>query len=482
MSVGERIPARLIILALAVAGLVALCGPQIAAMLSPRPAKTLIQAWSLCAAPDNCRPVDVSSVVLDAPTTTLTTTFVADREHIAAPLALHIAATASAEVWWNGVLIGTNGQVGPDRAHETPGRFSALFVIPHDQVRRGPNRVEVRLSAHHLWAPIRRPIHDLSIGPYNDPLRGTLRHYLPTLLLTGLLALAFLGAVGLWIGRRPPGSATLTLLTGAVLAQAVVEASKLALTYAYPWQLARLAAVAGLAALAALALGRLMQVFVPDRRARRALMAALVVALLVALLGPPWWDAKALWAFRAGSAAALLAATLGALSGRRDARTAQAACVVALALSWSPNFLDTGYYLLFLVLFGGLAAIAVRRARAATVSPAPPPAADEILAIPDGSSRRMIRARDLLYVRAADDYSIVTLTDGREILSTANLSALVRLAPAHLLRIHRSHALNPAWIFATHRSGKPGPAVELQGGIRLPIGRAYRTALDQWTA
>jgi len=474
MGVGER--SRLVVLALAVAGLVALCGPQIAAMLSPGPARTPTQVWSLCQALPPCRPVDVSSLALDAPITTLTTTFVAGPGDMAAPLALHVAATASAEVRWNGALIGTNGQVGADRAHETPGRFSALIAIPQDHIRPGPNHVEVRLSAHHLWASVRRPIHALSIGPYSDPLHGTLRHYLPTLLLTGLLALAFLGAMGLWLAGHPPGSATLGLLTGAVLAQAVVEASKLALTYGYPWQLVRLAAVAGLATLAALALGCLAKGFVSDRRLRWSLIAALVLALLIALLGPPWWDAKALWAFRAGAFATLTATTFGALSGVRNARTAQAASVLALALSWSPDFLDIGYYLLFLVLFAGLAAEAFRRARAAPAPSTPP--ADEILSIPDGSSRRLIRASDLLHVRAADDYSLITLTDGREILSTTNLSALMQVASAHLLRIHRSHAVNPAWIAAVHRSGRSGPIVELIGGVRLPIGRVYRAALE----
>ena len=84
----------------------------------------------------------------------------------------------------------------------------------------------------------------------------------------------------------------------------------------------------------------------------------------------------------------------------------------------------------------------------------------------------------MLLVRAADAYSLVTLTDGQEILSTTNLSALMRLASPHLLRIHRSHAVNPAWITAFHRSGRPGPTVELKGGVRLPIGRAYRAALN----
>jgi DNA-binding LytR/AlgR family response regulator len=142
------------------------------------------------------------------------------------------------------------------------------------------------------------------------------------------------------------------------------------------------------------------------------------------------------------------------------------------------NFLDSGYYLLFLVLFGWLAVAVVRSLRAAPAAPALSP--DETLSIPDGASRHLVRTSDLLRVRADDDYSVVTLTDGRELLSTANLAALIRLAPAHLLRIHRSHAINPAHIVATHRSGKSGPTVELQGGERLPIGRTYRTALDEW--
>lgn len=480
MGVGERSRSRWIVLAVAVAGLIALAGPQARAMLSPAPPNPApTQAWSVCAAPEACRPVDLSNVSLDAPVTTLTTTFVADRRALEAPLAIHIAAVASAEVWWNGARIGANGRVGPDRAHEIPGRFSAVIPVPQDRVRPGENRVEVRMSAHHLWAPVRRPIHALSIGPYGDPLRGTLRHYLPTLLMTGLLGLAFLGAAALWLLGRTPGAATMTLLSGAVVAQAGVEASKLALTYLYPWQLARLAAVAGLAALAAFALARLSLVFAPDRRLRRALTAILAVALLLALFGPPWWDAKALWAFRAGVAIALVGATAGALSGVKHARAAQVACVLGLALSWSPNFLDSGYYLLCLTLFGRLAFTTVRDLRAPAATPRS--TSDATLSIPDGASRHLIKAGDLLHVRADDDYGVVTLTDGRELLSTANLSALVRLAPEHLLRIHRSHAINPARIVAIHRSGKAGRGVELQGGARLPVGRTYWAALNERT-
>ncbi|RYI81193.1 MAG: hypothetical protein EON47_23665, partial [Acetobacteraceae bacterium] len=157
MGLGER--NRVIALCLTITGLIALFGPPLTAMLSPAPPRSEALVWSLCVAPDRCRPVDVSSLPLTAPITTLRTTFVADRAALTAPQAIHIAATASAEVWWNGRRIGSNGRVGPDRAQEVPGRFSAVIPVPQDRIVPGENRIEIRLSAHHLWAPITRPIH-----------------------------------------------------------------------------------------------------------------------------------------------------------------------------------------------------------------------------------------------------------------------------------------------------------------------------------
>ena len=469
MGLGER--NRLVALALTVAGLIVLLTPQLAVMLSPAPDRPT-PVWSLCERPDRCQSVDVSDLSLDAPVTTLRTVFVADRAALTSPQAVHIAATASAEVWWNGERIGTNGQVGPDRTREVPGRFSAVIPVPQDRIRPGENIVEVWLSSHHLWAPIRRPIHELAVGPHSDPLRGTLSHYLPTLLLIGLLALAFVGAAVLWGLRRGPcGAAALTLLSGAVLAQAAVEASKLVLTYAYPWQLARLATVAGLAALV---LGLGATPLIPDRRQRLWVGLGLAAALAVALFGPPWWDAKAAWAFRAGVFTALLSAGLGAVGGERRARWVQIACVAVLALSWSAYFLDGLYYLLFLILFGVLAVRVLRRPATAPATPSP----DQTLSLPNGASRHLIRAERLLHVRADDDYSLVTLTDGRELLSTANLAALIALAEGRLLRIHRSHAVNPAHIVAVHRSGREGHTVELTDGLRLPVGRTRRAAVE----
>ncbi len=480
MGVGERLRGRATALLLLLAGLAVLIGPALQPLLTPAPPSAPALSWSLCDMGSTCRPVRIDSLRLDRPVTVLKTTLVVDQGQIPAPLTVHLVAMASGEVWWNGQRIGANGRVGPDRAAETPGRFSAVLFVPPELIRDGPNTVEVRMSAHHLWAPVARPIHLIGIGGYDDPLKGALVHYLPTLLAIGLLALALLFNILLWATRRPAGSAAFAVMAGAVLCQAVTEAGKLVQTYGYPWQLGRLMGIVACAALAAAAVGSLTSRFTPDRRARLALNLVLAGGLAIAIFGPPWWDAKALWAFRCGLAVLLAGAVLGQVEGRRGALWVGLACVAALGLSWTRNFLDTGYYWGFLVLFGGWGVHAVRtlRREASAPTPAPAPPDEAILSLPDGGARHRVRAGDILHIRAADDYCLVRLADGRELLATANLSALMALAPDRFLRIHRSHAVNPRRIAVVHRAGRFARTVEMEGGERLSVGRTYWPRLE----
>lgn len=481
MGVGERLRGRTTAILLLIAGLATLALPLVEPLLPSRtPPPPAPQVWSLCPTPSTCRPVEIDRLRLDRPVTDLVTTFVARRTSASSPLAIHLVAMASAEVRWNGRLIGQNGHVGPDRASETPGRFSTILFVPQDQIRDGPNRVEIRLSAHHLWVPVASPVHLIAIGAYDDPLKGALVHYLPTVLAVGLLALALVFNTFLWVARRPSGSAAMALLAGAVLLQAVIEACKLVQTYAYPWQLGRLVGVGVCAVLAALAVGGLAARFVAPRRERLMLAGVLIVGLAMAVLIPPWWDAKALWAFRCGVAVLLAGAAIGAVRGRPGANLAGLACVVALGLSGTRNFLDTSYYWSFLILFGWWGAHAVRSLRREASGLAAPAAAmdEDILSIPDGGARHRVRAADILLIRAADDYCLIRLTNGRELLSTANLSALIALAPHRFLRIHRSHAVNRRRIAVVHRAGRFARTVEMEGGERLGVGRTYWSGLE----
>ncbi|MBN8812955.1 MULTISPECIES: LytTR family DNA-binding domain-containing protein [unclassified Sphingomonas] len=460
MAVGERVPASLIASFLLLAGLAAL---GIAAWPRPVPApQPRAPAWWICPSNAACGWGEPTGASLAAPVTVMRRVVrIADPRREEA-LAVDVTAMASAEVRWNGAVIGVNGRVGPDRAREVPGRFTASFPVPWERLRAGDNLVEVRFSAHHRWVPVGRPVHRLAVGPPQEPLRSVLRAYLPTLIALGLLAAALLLQLFAGTGR------VAALLGGVVLAQAVAEASKLMLTYAYPWQVTRLFVVALLAGIGALLLAWLAGALV-ERRARLLLLSATALAVGGAWLLPAW-DAKALWALRAGAGAAVAGAALG--RGRMRVLLGG----YGLALLWSslvPGFLDSGYYLLAAAF---LAAVAFPRRAVPVEAPMPAPAVPAYVTLPHGNVQHRIASGDLLRAQAEDDYCRVHLADGRDLLVTVNLGALVRMAAPHLIRVHRSHAVNGASVAALHRGGP----IELIDGSSIPVGRTYRAALAAW--
>ena len=459
MALGERVPASLIAPFLLLAGLAAL---GIAAWPRHMPApQSAAPLWWICPSDAVCGWGDPTGVSLAAPVTVMRRVVRITDPRREEALAVDVTAMASAEVRWNGTVIGANGRVGPDRAHEVPGRFTASFPVPWGRLRAGDNLVEVRLSAHHRWVPVGRPVHRLAIGPPQEPLRGVLRAYLPTLIALGLLVAILALHLLARTGRAP------ALLAGVVLVQAMAEASKLMLTYAYPWQVARLFVVALLAGIAALLLAWMARALVEQRRTRTALLGITALAVAAAWLLPAW-DAKALWALRAGVGAALVGATWG------QGRMRLALGGYGMALLWAslvPGFLDSGYYLLAAAF---LAAIALPR-RAVPVE-APVPAAAAYVTLPHGNAQHRIASGDLLHAQAEDDYCRVHLADGRSLLVTVNLGALVRMAVPHLIRVHRSHAVNGAKVAVLHRGGP----IELVDGTSIPVGRTYRAALAAW--
>lgn len=103
------------------------------------------------------------------------------------PLMVTIMALASAEVRWNDDVIGRNGVPGLNGAEEVAGRYVSSFMVPARQVRPGANVLTVRLTAQHLWLPVRSPVHGVWVGFYETPELPGLDTYLPALLTLGAL-------------------------------------------------------------------------------------------------------------------------------------------------------------------------------------------------------------------------------------------------------------------------------------------------------
>ncbi|MEM1088921.1 MAG: histidine kinase [Pseudomonadota bacterium] len=182
------------------------------------------------------------------------------------PLGLYLFAAASAEIHWDGQLLGRNGRPADDPQGEVPGTIA--FVLPLPAPAEGLHTLAVRWSSHNAGPRVRTPVDAVFIGPYGDPLRFSRAGYLPAQVVGGSLALAFLLLIGLAVRGRDAATAWLALATLGALLQLTAETSRAFVNYPYPLHSLRLAAIGAAAGLAGLGLlGFSFRRFVPDRAA-----------------------------------------------------------------------------------------------------------------------------------------------------------------------------------------------------------------------
>jgi len=404
-------------------------------------------------------------------------------------LAVMLIGTMSAEVRWNGTLIGRNGIVGRDRAHETAGRFHAIIPVPRSLVHPGNNVVDIRLSAHHRWLPVHMPVQQIGIGYYEGPAIHELRAYWPALLTAGvlLLAMVYFGIVAVTGRGRRDALILAGLSIGAVL-QLAIETSRSFLDYAYPWQIARVAAIALLAAIiSALICAYTARRFQP-RRTKFVTGASIAMSALALILLPPF-DAKA-WGCLGIATILCLLCTATAARDRRDARlgTVVAALFAAILVIGKGDALDRGYYLFVATLLTGLVAEQVsglrhlyssydierQRSAVLTARLAAAEAGGKIISLRDGSAVHRFPENEVVRIAAADDFCEVMLTDQRSKLVTGPLKALASSLPERFMRVHKSHIVNLQHVTAINPRPGGGQQLVLSNGNSTPIGRSYR--------
>ncbi len=411
------------------------------------------------------------------------------------PLMVWITAMASSEVRWNGVLVGRNGIPGPDAASEVPGRFVATFEVPASLVKPGDNVVTARLSAHHLWLPVKRTVHTFFVTSYETPVLPGLIDYLPALLTLGALAAAafYFGASAL--GRRDRRSILLAAIASLAMIQLGLEVLRVFVAYPYPWHLVRVAAIALLAA----ATSVLVAGWAADRFARAWWKPVLLVtagAAVASLLLIPWYDIKAMGAFLAGLIAVAACAAHGLRLRRPKAGVALVGAILVIALMvWQLTvFLDQAYYLSIAAMLVALvveqvatlrltrqqreseskraADLEARLARAVA-------AGETIVELKDGSRLHRVPESDIVRIQAADDYCDVFLSDGRSLLVTTTLAKLLAGLSERFVRVHKSHAVNLAHVASTAPREGGGKKLTMEGGSEVPVGRSFGEILGR---
>jgi hypothetical protein len=151
---------------------------------------------------------------------------------------------------------------------------------------------------------------------------------------------------------------------------------------------------------------------------------------------------------------------------------------LALCLLSPRTFLDRDLYLWTFALLAYLCfdqAFRTRRQppQAAPAAPTLEPVAG--ISIGAGAERRFVVPGCIIRLAAADDYTEVFLDGGASVLHPEPLQALVDRLPAVFLRIHRSHAINLAYLRAFTRGARS--SVLLSDESTAPVSRRKVSAL-----
>ncbi len=432
----------------------------------------------------NCSPLDLPRPSGEAPDISLQRSVTVTGNP--GPVVVRLVAMGSAQVRWNGVIIGQNGVVGDSSGSEQPGRFRAVFAVPPELVRQGENSLTARVTSQHLWLPVRHPVHELTVSGAENLASEELRTYAPALAVGGLLFFAALGFGLVWLmDRSQKGALLLSAVAVVATLQLVIEAGRAFIPYPYPWQLARIAIIATLSAVTAVLMARYTAWrFIPGHRTL--VTAVTSVACISVLLLAPGFDAKALGCLVVGIGAVTVCAALGVRSHRASAwkTLIVAGAAGAIALGQGGGFLDSGYYLAIAAVFGALMVEQVRLLKTPDsqgLPPAVPTALSDhpLLRVSDGRRVHLLRLDEIAWLKAADDYCEVGLTDGRVLLNGATLAATLAAAGGRLVRVHRSYAVNPAHITGSEATPGGRRWIMLGAAGNVPIGRVYRTEADR---
>ncbi len=405
------------------------------------------------------------------------------------PLGLFIAAKASSEIYLNGVRLGANGTPAATKALETPGRMDVAFPVPDGLLRTGSNDIAIRLSSHHGYLDLGRPVHWIALAPYVDPVSERLKYMWPSLvalgvILSGALYFAVVAATG--VNRQGP--VLLSLLALFASGQLLVEITRSLIAYPYPVHDLRLIAIVATSAgfgltLSALVISRFVA-------ARKALSFAGVAALTaLPILFSEGFDAKAGFAVLASTIASAAFAAKAALRGDKEGAV-YATALIAFAASivvFRGAFLDAVFFFevaaLLLVLFAAQAVAlererresALERARSHELESALDRASANdrptVIRVNGAGSVNVVHAGDITHCKGAGDYVELHLADGRHILHNGALAQLEAELPPIFLRVHRSFIVNTNFVKRLTRESSGVGALTLSNGVEVPVSR-----------
>lgn len=278
------------------------------------------------------------------------------------PLSLYLAGLFSAEVYWDGELLGRKGRPGPDPDHEVAGPLDAVFWLPPERLSEGDHLLALRISAHHQHMNYQHPIHYLSIARYASYRAYFLNYYLPSLTTLGVLLLAAVYFGSRYaLDRQDRAPLWLAMMSCSVVLALALETARAFFLYPYPFQFYRLSGMLFCAAI----FGIFLILYLAARLRIKNVRGYLVVGSFLSLLVLPisgGFDLKIIMVYLIFFVSGLLLALDAVrrrIQGAHFAITFTATMIILLLLSHT-DFLDRYLFIGFSLLLASLFIFEVR--------------------------------------------------------------------------------------------------------------------------
>jgi len=404
------------------------------------------------------------------------------------PLAVELSGPFSAEIYFNGVIVGQKGVLPTSEMAEQAGPIDSVTALPSASVRSTGNLIAVRFASTRAGYSPTAVLQSLAITPYRPDARRSLRLYALTLGVAGVLVVLAISSGRLAWERR---DSRLYVLMGGLVAlilAALAEMSRAYVNYTYDWHQPRqvLILLGTSVFIASLTVFCVWRWPGSGRLATNLRLGGLALTALIAIagtLGFGGYDGKIVWVSFIGL---VFCAVWTLWQGVVSERWALSVCLVLLVLIGfnlvAPGaFIDRGLYAVVAVAMSDF--LFRMTDHLSPLDEVEPETSEQVLSVQTSGRLYRVPVSDVVMLKAAGNYTEVHRTCGDWLLDQRGLAAVLECEVPGFLRIHRSYAVNLNQVEALLTRPGSRYAIQLKAGGEAPVGRsrvqAVRDALQQ---
>lgn len=398
-----------------------------------------------------------------------------------------VAFTASYDLYFDGVFVGSSGLVGSGYEDEEPGNVHELFLIPDRLILDSAQHIILmKVSNHHkFWA--QRDYFGVILGSYQALNQKPLILTTLVALISGILMISGFYLLYVYISSaKDPDFLWFGLLSTLVGILAVISYLKFFYSYPYPFHEIRLYIKLVLTFLIALGLPFFMQYYYKFRFWKMTRPGIMLILLGIYFFFD--YDSANDLALKCGVTASLIIAAIQVYREKSWIPALAAGPLLFIFLDNGYGFF-TGFLLLSQVVFIGKvkrlshqqsefnhlkAENNLLQAEKLKMIQTPGP-----IKVKQAGRYHLLQSADIHYIKGANVYSEIITVNNQHYLHDQPLNKLISQLPANFQRVHKSYIVNIQKVRQLKVASGGKYHLFLDQDIMVPVGRTYYKKLKQ---